>query len=106
MEKVDVLKDVSLRELELELARRKEQQVDDALVRLPDEQLANEIENKKLNEFQEQHDKMFPGVTGEQDYFYPKWKEAREEQVREALKNKNKKMSLGESMYPKMSGRK
>jgi hypothetical protein len=103
-EKQELLADISLGELEQELARRKAQDKDHVLVNLPDKQLESEIEEKKQSEFQKLHDEMFPGITGEMDFMYPKWKESREEKVRDVLKNKTRKMTLGESMYPSMTG--
>ena len=100
----DVLKLVSLEELENEVSRRRQQKVDHTLVNLPDKQLESEIEEKKQTEFQKLHDEMFPGITGEMDFMYPKWKESREEKVRDVLKNRNRKMTLGESFYPNMTG--
>jgi hypothetical protein len=35
---------------------------------------------------------------------YPKWKESREEKVRDVLKNKTRKLTLGEAFYPSMAG--
>jgi hypothetical protein len=100
----NVLKLVSLEELENEVSRRRQQKVDHVLVNLPDKQLESEIEEKKQTEFQKLHDEMFPGITGEMDFMYPKWKESREEKVRDVLKNRNRKMTLGESFYPNMTG--
>ena len=100
------LENVTLQDLEQELARRKAQDKDHVLVNLPDKQLESEIEEKKQTEFQKLHDEMFPGITGEMDFMYPKWKESREEKVRDVLKNKNRKLTLGESFYPSMAGSK
>jgi hypothetical protein len=100
------LENVTLQDLEHELARRKAQDKDHVLVNLPDKQLESVIEEKKQTEFQKLHDEMFPGITGEMDFMYPKWKESREEKVRDVLKNKNRKLTLGESFYPSMAGSK
>jgi undecaprenyl pyrophosphate synthase len=101
---MEELKNVSLQELELELARRKQQEVDHTLVSLPDEQLQEQIKQKEQTEFQKLHDQMFPGVDGSLDDMYPMWKEQREEKARETIKNKGKNLSLGEAFYPNMVG--
>jgi len=100
------LENITLQELEAEVSRRRQQAVDHQVISLSDEEIANQINAKKLNEIQELHDQMFPGVSGEYDEFYPTWKESRLEKVRDALKNRGKNLTLGEAMYPSMNGAK
>jgi hypothetical protein len=102
----DVLKMASLEDLQNELARREAMTKEKELAELPKGVLKDGIEQKQQTEFEQLHDAMFPGAK-EYDLFYPKWAEAREATVREALiKKKGDTRDLGSQMYPRMAGSK
>jgi hypothetical protein len=103
----DVLKLVSLEELENEVSRRRQQKVDDAVVSLPDKELENQIKQKTETEFEQAYRQMYPEDSGQADFMYPKMKKDRENKVREFLKyRKGDNRTIGEKMYPSMAGSK
>jgi hypothetical protein len=103
----DVLKLVSLEELENEVSRRRQQKVDDAVVSLPDKELENQIKQKSETEFEQAYRQMYPEDSGQADFMYPKMKKDRENKVREFLKyRKGDNRTIGEKMYPSMAGSK
>ena len=103
----NVLKLVSLEELENEVSRRRQQKVDDAVVSLPDKELENQIKQKTETEFEQAYRQMYPEDSGQADFMYPKMKKDRENKVREFLKyRKGDNRTIGEKMYPSMAGSK
>jgi hypothetical protein len=99
----DVLKMASLEELQNELARREALTKEKALAELPGDILKSEIENKKLSEFEQTYQEMFPWDTRAYDFMYPEMREEREAKVREFLKyKKGDNRTLEQQMYPSL----